>query len=82
MCDLLAAKLPVGHGVRLYPVCLTAGHAVGRDGRGGLTVPKKDVIAVLQLLLQSKRLRVARELPMSDVLVRELADYQAGGGPA
>ena len=46
------------------------------DGRGGTNVPKKDVIAAIQVLLQTNRLSITRELPLADVLIRELADYQ------
>ena len=76
VCDLLAANLPEGRGIRFHPICLTSGHAVSKDGRGGLNVPKKDIVGAVQILLQGKRLRIARELPMADVLVKEFLNFQ------
>ena len=76
VCDLLRVNLPGGHGIRFNPICLTSGHAVSSDGRGGINVPKKDVVGAIQVLLQAKRLRIARELPMAEVLVKELLDFQ------
>jgi hypothetical protein len=38
---------------------VSAGHAVGCGEDGLLHVPKKELIAVLQVLLQGRRLRVA-----------------------
>jgi hypothetical protein len=45
-------------------------------------VPKKDLVACAQVLLQARRLRVARELPLADVLVRELENFRVRITPA
>ena len=60
---------------RIRPITITAGHDVVPDG-AGWHVPKKELVSVLQVLLQSKRLQVARALPMAAVLVKELECFR------
>jgi hypothetical protein len=67
---------------RLVPVTITGGQAVTADGRGGAHVPKKDLVASAQVLLQTRRLRVARELALADVLVQELENFRVRITPA
>jgi hypothetical protein len=38
-------------------------------------VPKKELVGNLQVLLQSRRLQVAKDLPESAVLIGELNGY-------
>jgi hypothetical protein len=45
-------------------------------------VPKKELVSVLQVLLQSKRLQVARALPMAAVLVKELECFRVKFTPS
>jgi hypothetical protein len=59
----------------IRPITITAGHEVVPDG-AGWHVPKKELVSVLQVLLQSKRLQVARALPMAAVLVKELESFR------
>ena len=61
----------------LAPVActITAGQAATREG-GGWHVPKRELVAVLQILLQSERLKVAQALPEAATLVRELLGFQ------
>jgi hypothetical protein len=59
-----------------FPVTITAGHAVTSNDSGGLHVPKKDLISTLQVLLQGRRLQVARTLPEAAVLVKELENFR------
>jgi hypothetical protein len=71
--DLLRqATLPC----RLVPVTITFGglaHQEGRDWR----VPKKDLVGVLLVLLQSDRLRMNRKkIPLAEVLAKELANFR------
>jgi hypothetical protein len=61
---------------RLLPVTITAGHGVTGDGKGGLHVPKKDLVGAALVLLQSGRLVLSRELPLIDTLVREMDTFQ------
>ena len=59
----------------IRPVTITAGHEVVADG-AGWHVPKKELVSDLQVLLQSRRLRVARSLRMASVLVKELESFR------
>ena len=43
---------------------------------GSLHVPKKELIGTLQLLLQTRRLQVARSLTDAAVLMKELENYR------
>jgi hypothetical protein len=60
----------------VIPVVLTAGQHPEADPKGGMRVPKKDLITRLQLLLQGRRLQVPAALPDADLLARELANYR------
>ncbi len=62
--------------VRLIPVTVTSGHDVNGDARTGFRVPKRDLVGCAQVLLQSRRLRIARELPLADTLVQELSTFK------
>ena len=59
----------------IRPITITAGHDAVPDG-AGWHVPKKELVGVLQVLLQSHRLHVARALPMAAVLVKELESFR------
>jgi hypothetical protein len=60
----------------LFSVLITAGHhaAVGADGR--LHAPKKELVSVLQVLLQGRRLEVAPQLEHARTLAAELAAFR------
>jgi hypothetical protein len=60
---------------RLWPVTITAGHASAASANG-IHVPKKELISGLQVLLQSRRLQIAKALPESRVLQEELSRFQ------
>jgi hypothetical protein len=74
--DLLADALRGQVSCLLFPMTLTAGHAVTGGDAGGLYVPKKELIGTLQLLLQTRRLQVARSLTDAAVLMKELENYR------
>lgn len=59
----------------LRPVTITGGFAVTPDANG-FHVPKKELVSVLQVLLQQRRLQVARALPHAATLVRELETFR------
>jgi hypothetical protein len=65
----------VGLKAMIRPITITAGHDVVADG-AGWHVPKKELVSVLQVLLQSRHLQVARQLPMAAVLVKELESFR------
>jgi hypothetical protein len=60
---------------QLVPVLITAGHQVVPEGRGW-HVPKRELVAVLQVLLQTRRLKVASSLREAETLTKELANFR------
>lgn len=46
-----------------FPITIPAGHEVTAGDSGSLHVPKKELVGTLQLLLQTRRLQMARTLP-------------------
>lgn len=66
---LRSAKLiPVG-------ITITGGQQIHRDGPDW-SVPKRDLVSTVQVLLQSHRLQVAKELPLASLLVQELLNFR------
>lgn len=47
-----------------------------RDG-SNYRVPKKDLVSVTQVLLQTGRLKIARALPHAELLARELVNFRS-----
>jgi hypothetical protein len=74
---LRRAQIPA----RLRPVTITAGNKASLDA-GGWSVPKKELVSTLQVLLQSRRLQVAPTLPEAATLVQELTTFQVKITPA
>jgi hypothetical protein len=60
----------------VVPVTITGGQNVTEAEDGSRHVPKKELVTCLQLLLQSRRLRIARSLPEAETLVRELENFR------
>jgi hypothetical protein len=67
----LRARLPC----TIVPITIHGGDTAHREGLAW-SVPKRDLIAAVQVLLQTARLRVAPSLPEAATLTRELADYR------
>lgn len=65
----------------LVGVTITAGHTV-TETDGDWHVPKKELVSGLQLVLQSRRLRIGRMVPGVEALVQELCNYQVRITPA
>ncbi len=65
-----------GRGYTLRPITITGGHKASREENGDFHVPKKDLAGVLQVVLQSSRIKIARSLPHADLLVKELANFR------
>lgn len=65
----------------LRSVSIHGGDSV-TDVPGGYRVPKRDLVGVLQVLLQNERLKIARDLPESSILVQELLNFKAKIDPA
>ena len=70
--DLLRAELLTAP---LLAVTITAGDAVSSEGRSW-HVPKRDLVAAIQVLLQTERLKVAPALPAAELLTRELSAFE------
>jgi hypothetical protein len=63
------------HNSKLVPIWITGGSNVSRES--GITrVPKKDLVAVVQVYLQNKRLKIASQLPEAATLTRELQNFE------
>jgi hypothetical protein len=58
------------------PVTITSGHEVTLSEAGEFRVPKKELVGVLQVLLQTRRLRISQALPEASLLVKELETFQ------
>jgi hypothetical protein len=69
-------SLPPGLDARIVPILLTAGSRTSAGEGGRLNVPKKEVVGVLQVLLQNRRLEIASTLAHAATLVKELAAFR------
>jgi hypothetical protein len=58
------------------PLTITAGQQVAFTETGSVNVPKKILIGTLQVLLQTRRLQIARSLPAAATLVKELENFR------
>ena len=56
-------------------ITITGGDKVSDDG-DNYRVPKRDLVSVMQVLLQSERLKVAEGLPDAGLLVQELLNFR------
>src|SRR5271166_435110 len=63
-------------GASIAPLLVTSGKNTSDDSRSGWLVPRQELAATLQVLLQSRRLRIAPALSGSAILARELAAFQ------
>ena len=61
--------------LRPASVTITGGDTVSSDG-SDYRVPKRDLVSVVQVLLQSKRLKIARNLPEAQTLTSELLAFK------
>ena len=62
-------------GCEVIPVIITGGERESRQG-SFWHVPKRDLITGVQVLLEKEQLRIARRLPETGPLVRELMDVR------
>jgi hypothetical protein len=58
-----------------YAITITGGSQVNEDGTE-IRVPKRDLAMAVQVLLQNRRLVFAGELPLLDVLKKELQAFE------
>jgi len=64
-----------GLGPRLTTISITAGGTVTALGNS-LGVPKRDLVATLQVAFQSKRLKIASSLRLADAFVAEMLAFR------
>ena len=64
-----------GMGCRLWPVSITGGDAEG-FGNNLYRVPKRDLVAGLQLLFEQGALQIAEGLSERAALIREMSDMR------
>lgn len=62
-------------GIELIPITITGGDAVSDDWPG-YRVPKRDLVSRVQVLIQTRRLRMAAALPAGIDLEKEMANFQ------
>jgi len=62
-------------GLRPIAVTITGGNDVTSTG-AGVGVPKRNLASILQVMLQSERLKVAQALPEAGTLVNELLNFR------
>lgn len=60
----------------VVPVTITGGHAVTQTEDRSWHVPTKELVTCLQVVMQARRLHIARSLPDAALLVRELQNFQ------
>ncbi len=59
------------------PVTITAGFTVKYDDAdGSYTVPKRDLVSTMAVLLEQRRLLIPPSLPLADLLTRELQAFK------
>lgn len=84
-CALVVDATGVGQGVvdmlvkaGLGPIAvwITGGDKVNRGADGSLRVPKRDLVAAVQVLMQSERLKIARKLREAETLRQELQNFR------
>ena len=63
-------------GLYLVPIWITGGETTSRKGKI-IRVPKRDLVSVLQVVFQTRRLRIARSLPLGPILTDELLNFRA-----
>jgi hypothetical protein len=61
-------------GLHLIPIIIHGGDQITYDKT--IRVPKRDLVGVLQVLLQTKRLKIAAVLPDVGTFVEELSNFQ------
>lgn len=89
-CTLVIDHTGVGRPVydmfvaaRLFPVgiTITGGERASRKGRL-YRVPKRDLAAAILMLMQSKRMLIARAIPHAPVLIQELLNFRVKVTPS
>jgi hypothetical protein len=62
---------------KLTAVTITGGNSVSAKKKGEICIPKRDLVSAVKLALQAGSLRIGRDLPEAEILVRELLAFEA-----
>ena len=73
--NMLRETLP-GVECLLCPATITAGQAAGDVPGVGFCIPKKELVSVLQVFLQNRRLRIPRGISEANLLLQELENFK------
>jgi hypothetical protein len=68
-------------GLNVKAISVTAGLGVQKAEDGTTLVPKRDLVMVLQLALQGRRLKIAPGLPHANLLTAELGNFRLRSVP-
>nr|ALS90570.1 MetaGeneMark_Unknown Function [uncultured bacterium] len=60
---------------KINSVILTGGFEVVRQAQGAFAIPKRELVSMVDALLQSNRLKVAPQLPLTPALTQELQQF-------
>ena len=69
-------------GCEITAVTITGGDRESRSGGGRISVPKRDLIAGVQLALEKGELKIAKQMRETGALVRELLQMRVTAGLA
>ncbi len=80
LIDSTGAGIPViqylrEEGLKPVGISITAGSNVSLHDLG-FTVPKTELVSALQILFQSRRLKIPNDLPLKDEFVEELQNFR------
>ena len=62
-------------GLTPIAITITGGDSVSKEG-AEYRVPKRDLVGVVQALLQTERLKIAKSLPLAKTLLEELQNFK------
>jgi hypothetical protein len=60
----------------VFPLIITGGNALTENENGTQVLPRKELVTVLQLGFQERRIKIASKLPKCPTLERELAEFR------
>jgi hypothetical protein len=61
---------------KFVPILITGGNEVTRDSYS-TKIPKRDLVGAVAVALQSGKLKISEELPLTKILTAELENFQA-----
>ena len=61
---------------KLVPIMITAGSQITKDSYS-IKIPKRELVGVVAVALQNHTLRISPELPLSEMLIKELENFNA-----